>query len=243
MSSLVIKAIKTLPKITIKKPQITIKDLVTTKPPSQVSGTEILASNNRAMLGRNVQTSPSFNIKRGYSNPYCEKYFDLCNSSNFTIEEAKLLTKTFHYDTGLILHCPGNDVRDFHKALSSISDAVKSQTFPKEIKHVMIGHGSGRAETEWITAGRGKPINILEYINSNKDIKAGDMVLVTCCETGGILNPLRPGKGLPVDLSLTTLIPDSIGGPAKIVIAGQNKVGGHFTIPVSGNPATGLKLY
>ena len=44
MSSLVIKAIKTLPKITIKKPQITIKDLVTTKTPSQVSGTEILAS-------------------------------------------------------------------------------------------------------------------------------------------------------------------------------------------------------
>lgn len=46
-----------------------------------------------------------------------------------------------------------------------------------------------------------------------------------------------------MDLSLTTLIPDSIGGPAKIVIAGQNKVGGHFTLPVSGNPATGLKLY
>ena len=241
MSSLVIKAIKTLPKITIKKPQITIKDLVTTKPPSQVSGTEILASNNRAMLGRNVQTTTIRGVSS--TNPYFREYSRLCNSGNFTIEEAKLLAKTFHDDTGLILHCPGNDVRNFNIALSSISDAVKSQTFPKEIKHVMIGHGSGRAETEWITAGRGKPINILEYINSNKDIKAGDMVLVTCCETGGILNPLRPGKGLPVDLSLTTLIPDSIGGPAKIVIAGQNKVGGHFTLPVSGNPATGLKLY
>ena len=185
--------------------------MVTTKPPSQVSGTEILASNNRAMLGRNVQTTTI----RGFrsTNPYSRECSRLCNNGNFNI------------------------------ALSAISDAAKSQTFPKEIKHVMIGHGSGRAETEWITAGRGKPINILEYINSNKDIKAGDMVLVTCCETGGILNPLRPGKGLPVDLSLTTLIPDSIGGPAKIVIAGQNKVGGHFTLPVSGNPATGLKLY
>lgn len=143
--------------------------MVTTKPPSQVSGTEILASNNRAMLGRNVQTT---NI-RGVSstNPYSRECSRLCNNGNFNI------------------------------ALSSIADAVKSQTFPKEIKHVMIGHGSGRAETEWITAGRGKPINILEYINSNKDIKAVDMVLVTCCVTGGILNPLRPGKGLPVDLS------------------------------------------
>lgn len=78
-----------------------------------------------------------------------------------------------------------------------------------------------------VTAGRGKPINILEYINSNKDIKAGDMVLVTCCETGGYKS-VKTGKRFTVDLSLTTLIPDSIGGPAKIVIAGQNKVGGHL---------------
>ena len=134
--------------------------MVTTKPPSQVSGTEILASNNRAMLGRNVQTTTIRGVSS--TNPYFREYSRLCNSGNFTIEEAKLLAKTFHDDTGLILHCPGNDVRNFNIALSSIADAVKSQTFPKQIKHVMIGHGSGRAETEWITAGRGKPINILE---------------------------------------------------------------------------------
>ena len=98
MSSLVIKAIKTLPKITIKKPQITIKDLVRTKPPSQVSGTEILASNNRAMLGRNVQTTTIRGVSS--TNPYFREYSRLCNSGNFTIEEAKLLAKTFRDDTG-----------------------------------------------------------------------------------------------------------------------------------------------
>lgn len=109
MSSIVIKAIKTLPKITIKKPQAGIDDVckavtntakpakpqitINTTPTSQVSGTDILASNNRAMPGRNVQT---LNI-RGVSsaNPYCLEYSRLCNSSNFTIEEAQLLAKTF----------------------------------------------------------------------------------------------------------------------------------------------------
>lgn len=258
MSSFVIRGVKALPKITIKPPKIKIKSQTaidevcgavtkTTKPKvtikatsssvnttNRASGVDILAEQNRAMLGRNNQTQ--LNI-RGISNPnpHYNDYIQLCNSANFTVQEAELLVQKFKELTGLNLYCSGN-VRGFEQTLSIITDEVKAGRFPKEkIKHILIGHGTGNIENKtWCTADG----PILKYINSHPKMEKGDLVLVACCETNGKRVLGKPAKGHQVELSLCDSTINREGrGPAKIIRVGEEDICGQYSI------SKGFELY
>ena len=126
--------------------------------------------------------------------------------------------------------------RDFNKTLSAIADEVKNGKFPKEIKHIMIGHGSGNVATKnWVTSEG----SVLKYINTNNNMEKGDLVLVACCEDGlGAWSPDFPGRGLPVELVPCDRFKNDAGrGPAKIVRRGEEIICGDYSL------TNGLKIY
>lgn len=242
----------TKPQITIKeKPEVTIKS-VTPASSRQVSGADILAEQNRTMLVNHRNTSSQVNnvgvnpvsnpervnIKGVSAQPeFTRKFAELCNKNHgvITPEDIVELQKVFKAETELTLHCFGN-VRDFNKTLSAIADEVKKGNFPKEIKHIMIGHGSGNVATKnWVTSEG----SVLKYINTNNKMEKGDLVLVVCCEDGlGAWNRDFPGRGLPVELVPCGRFKNDAGrGPAKIVRRGEEIICGDYSL------TDGLKLY
>lgn len=131
----------------------------------------------------------------------------------------------FKKATGAELHVPDTMASDlFGEACITLERAAKDGNFPKDIKHVLVGHGYGSSvDGTWSIIGRGG--NVFKYINSNSSIKPGERVLVLCCESGTKV-PGRNAVGDKVILSLTDGLP-----PGKIVIAGQNKVAGQLYYP------------
>ena len=251
-----------VPKITIKPkevPKITIKPhepvqssstmKITRKDTAQVSGADILAEQNKAMI--NTRTASGFTIKSNSGitreTALDAEYNRLATGINGTntLDNVNRLKSLFEQDTGLILHCPANRTNLFGMALSAISKDVKQGIFPKDIKHVLIGHGMGSSlpsktgiigwELEDRSFAGGKPVNIFEYINKN--IPKGEKVLVCSCEEGATIAN-RAGIGRHVELSLS--VPTE---PAKIVRAGENKIIGHYTSYDSKFPETGVVYY
>ncbi len=245
------------------KPLIDIKSVskpnnkVTIKTPTQQTfekgvGTDILAEQNRTMLVNHRNATSQVNSARANpaSNPksisikgataqpeFTRKFAELCNKNHgeITPEDIAELQKVFRKETGLTLHCFGN-IRDFNKTLSAIADEVKNGKFPKEIKHIMIGHGSGNVATKnWVTSEG----SVLKYINTNKKMEKGDLVLVACCEDGlGTWSPDFPGRGLPVELVPCGRFKNDAGrGPAKIVRRGEEIICGDYSL------TDGLKIY
>ena len=200
-------------------------------PEKEISGYDILAEQNKATL---------LNFRPKHcKNPHLVRCERLLNEGSMTIEKAEELSKEFFNDTGLILHCPSNSNSGaFNQTLASISEAIHNGTFPKEIKHVVIGHGVGNSliKNSWQMSGTslkdGKPIYIFDFLRNT--IKNGEDVLVCCCETAQRSVAGKPGIGHRVDLSLTNIgcYTSGIGftGPAKIVKAGEDKISGHYTI-------------
>lgn len=155
-------------------------------------------------------------------NPYKGHTYNLYNR---TPSELKTECDVFKKATGAELHVPDTMASDlFGEACITLERAAKDGNFPKDIKHVLVGHGYGSSvDGTWSIIGRGG--NVFKYINSNSSIKPGERVLVLCCESGTKV-PGRNAVGDKVILSLT----DGLH-PGKIVIAGQNKVAGQLYYP------------
>lgn len=256
INPITIKAVKAMPKINIKgavddiaeavtsatkstgKPSIDIKSVskpnkITIKTPAQQTfeegvGANILAEQNRAMVTRPIRINSRGG---GYISPYANDYNRLCNSGNWayqmTPEKAAELQQKFFNETGLILHIPSSSTGRFDIALNSICSEVNKGTFPKDIKHVLIGHGSGSSQAKtWFLEGQGlrdgKTVEIFPYINAN--IPKGEKVLVTSCESpcGKVFG--KPGIGDEVQLSLAC-----IESPGKVVRSGTDRIIGHYT--------------
>ena len=240
----------TKPQITIKKkPEVTIKS-VTPANSGQVSGAEILAmqnkatqvnSNNTTRRADDIRTSIpkqngqlSIKSKELPESDKCFKtFYDLCERNNGEIipEDIVKLQEEFFKETGLMLHCSGN-VREFNIMLGTIVDEIRAKRFPKEIKHIMIGHGFGNVHTKtWATADG----PIFKFISKNNKIKEGDLILVGCCEERGPRILGKPAYGREVELDLDVVHTNR--GPGKIVRAGEEDLCGHYSL------ADGLKLY
>lgn len=261
------KAQAVKPKITIKSkeaPKITIKTeepvqsatamKITKKDVTHVSGADILAEQNKAMIGQSIRTSNRVTIKgiSGVNPLYCE--FDrLMTNGPLNLEKAQEIERLFFENTGIKLYCPSNDVSGaFSQSLKNIVEAVNNGTFPKEIKHILIGHGVGSSLTSrgWCMSGTsvkdGKIIEIYDYINKLK-LPKNEPVLVLCCEDGITSVPNKPGIGMEVDLSLANLGGfdrhfKKLMGPGKIVRSGENRICGHFTL-LNKNQGGGLVFY
>jgi hypothetical protein len=253
---MLIKSVKAMPKINIKRAADDIVeavssatkstskspiDIKTVSKPNKVTiktsaqqtfeegvGANILAEQNRAMVTRPIRIGSR---SGGYISPYADDYNRLCNSGRWahqmTPEKAAELQQKFFDETGLILHIPSSSTGNFNTALNAICTEVNKGTFPKDIKHVIIGHGSGSSQAKtWFLEGQGlkdgKTVEIFPYINAN--IPKGEKVLVTSCESPCGIIPGKPGIGGEVQLNLAC-----IDSPGKIVRSGNDKIIGHYT--------------
>lgn len=229
-------SIKIVPKAKAPKPKITIKPSVAQTTFEEGVGANIVAEQNRAMINarQQVQNPRATNTMRigrrtsqGFTSPHSSDYQRLC-SPHMTLAEAEELSRLFYEDTGLILHCPTGRTHLFSIALDSIYSAVKQGTFPKDIKHVLIGHGMGSSKAKtWAMEGlslkNGEIVEVFPYIN--KTIPKGEKVLVCSCESRGLGQIAgKPGIGDEVELSL-----DVEGNPGKVVRSGIDRIIGHYT--------------
>ena len=234
-----------VPKITIKPkeaPRITIKPhepvqssstmKITIKDTAQVSGTDILAEQNRAMI--NTRTASGLIIKG--TGTTTNKYHNLLE--HCTPSKAREAERLFHQETGLTLHCPTtweltynkhSGMGGFDNGLENLAEWSK-QGLLKEfeehgIKHILIGHGTGSSVNgTWRFAETNELIS--NYIRRTPSIKKGDRILVMCCEQAPETCINGRCIGLEVDTSL--FYPSN---PAKIVEAGREGVIGHFFNP------------
>lgn len=190
---------------------------------------------NRIEVPEQVQSTTSpITIRRrnsGYISPYHSDYERLCNTgiagSEMTPEKATELQQKFFEETGLMLHVPASSTRKFSIALDTICSAVHEGTFPKDIKHVLIGHGYGSSTAKtWALEGKGlkdgKLVEVFPYINAN--IPKGEKVLVTSCESHCGQIASKPGIGNEVQLSL-----EDLSAPGKVVRSGIDRIIGHYT--------------
>lgn len=155
--------------------------------------------------------------------------------------------RKFFEATKLQLHCPTTmDLSAFTGGLQNLENAIKGigkincntpqdavkMILPKDVKHVLIGHGVGSAATNnWCFYENG--INVFEYINKLK-LPKGEKFIVMTCETG-TQNATKRAIGGEV----STLLTDT-KNPAKIVEVGRNEIIGEFVLPPFGS---GVRYY
>ncbi len=141
----------------------------------------------------------------------------------YTLNPAQLQSECQYFQriTDAKLHVPSTQATygGFADACSLLERCAREGNFPKDIKHVIVGHGTGSSiNGDWqIINGGGYVFN---YINRN--IPRGEKVLVLCCE--GKLSPRlrgRCGVGDEVVLGLHDRF-----HPAKIVESGKNEIVG-----------------
>jgi hypothetical protein len=178
--------------------------------------------NTSATNTRNTApTGHSFHLGKA-QNPQKIYHYNLYNR---TAEDLKHECDMFKQMTGAELHVPDTMASEnFGVACQTLERCAKDGNFPSDIKHVLVGHGYGSSvRGDWSMIGRGG--NVFNYINHNPNIKNGDKVLVLCCESGEKVSGKR-AIGDIVDLSLI----DS-SHPAKVVVAGENRIAGELYIP------------
>ena len=228
------KKMKITPKPPVKSMKITPKPIetgTTIQTRHQTfeagAGQDIVAQQNKVMLNRRTHPITRNPIP---PNPRWLEYDRLCNIGEFTAQKAEELKRLFFEKTGLTLHCPSSRVKNFNVVLTEIELAIERGQFPKDIKHVLIGHGYGSSQYKtWALAGLGlknkETVEIFPYINNNESIKYGEKVLVCSCESKLETKiPGKPGIGDEVELCLADK-----EQPAKIVRKGVDEIIGHYT--------------
>lgn len=132
------------------------------------------------------------------------------------IQNIERICNDFYRDTGIRLYSPARDNLDaFNDTLMRVHTLQQNGIFPANIKHLLIGHGTGSSlDNTWRIQENGT--NIFDYIKRN--IPQGDKVLVTCCEEGRSVTG-KPEIGNHVCLTLTD--PNK---PGKIVESGKNEI-------------------
>ncbi len=184
-------------------------------------GQQIIADQNRAMINK---SSWSFGKKE--LKPENQMHY-LTLLKNPTLAQQR-----FKSETGANLHIGNNfslvgNSFGFDEGLQYLENWYKQGLIPNDIKHVLIGHGTGSAEKgSWAFWNGNKAIgNVFDYINTH--IPKGEKVLVMTCE-GGTNTLAKPGIGTTVATNLLYA-----SNPAKIVKSGDNKIIGHFFNPTA----------
>lgn len=184
---------------------------------------QLVGKSRNNLTPNNINNSGSARIRFGERrNTHNIHNYDLYNR---TPDELANECRIFKDRTGAMLHVPDTMASDlFGMSCSTLEWAAKEGNFPKDIKHVLVGHGYGSSvRGDWSIIGRGG--NIYSYINNNPSIKPGEKILVLCCENGEKI-PGRRAVGDKVILSFT-----DCNHPAKIVVKGENKIAGEFYFP------------
>lgn len=144
----------------------------------------------------------------------------------YTLNTSKLQRECEYFEqiTGAKLHVPSAQAVDykFANACTLLENMAREGNFPKDIKHVLIGHGMGSSVNgDWQIINGGGYVH--NYINRN--IQKGEKVLVLSCENGSKVSG-KYGIGDEVELSLMNM-----NKPAKIVESGKNEIIGDLYFP------------
>ena len=135
--------------------------------------------------------------------------------------DLKLASRLFEEQTGIQLHSPTQwHLEPFKSAIFSVVDLKEKGLLPPEIKHFLIGHGTGSSTNgTWIFSANGE--NVFNYINKN--VPRGEIALVSTCEDAHRAITGKPGIGFEVFTHL-----GDPTRPGKIVRSGTNEIIGHF---------------
>lgn len=124
----------------------------------------------------------------------------------------------------LELHIPDNwDLSGMTYITDVIEAGIKNGTIPKDIEHVVMGHGVGLSkEGTWVFAKSGQ--SVPNWISEN--IKPGKKCIVAVCEFGNApINKDQPAIGSMVSNLFT-----NPSQPAKIMQSGNNNIIGHYLL-------------
>lgn len=155
----------------------------------------------------------------------CFKSTSRFDSSNESSANITRICSEFKQATGITLHCPTQwNLAPLDEALMTVANLKQAGTFPPDIKHLIIGHGTGSSLNDtWRFCDTGE--NIFNFIN--RTIPKGEKVLLGVCEEGATVIG-KPGIGKHV---VNSFVDASM--PGKIVESGKNKIIGHFLTDVN----------
>ena len=139
-------------------------------------------------------------------------------------ESLKLVQQSFYQKTGAQLHLDPSRIglRAMANGLTRLEEWYKLGKMPSDLKHVVIGHGTGYSiDNSWMMKYSNK--NTFHFIN--EVVPQGEKCIALICEDAppGSWRAETPGIGRPVYSNL-----DMPYYPGKIVISGQNKIVGHI---------------
>ena len=183
-------------------------------------GQQIVADRNRAMINKS-----SYSFGKKELKPENQMHY-LTLLKNPTLAQQR-----FKNETGANLHI-GNEfslVGSFDEGLQYIENWYKQGLMPNDIKHVLIGHGTGSAERgSWAFWNGNEAIgNVFDYINTH--IPKGEKVLVNCCEvTPKQYRHLIPKDKPAIGNTTHTEATSTYYHPLKIVQSGRNEIIGGY---------------
>lgn len=152
--------------------------------------------------------------------------------SNPTKESVQEVCDTFTKETGvkLIMTDP-TEAYCFSSFAHVLLRDIKNGRFPKDIKYVIFGHGSGTSlvksgQDAWHVAGNPK-VKIFDFIEEK--VPKGDKVLVNCCESTPkqykhLIPKDKPAIGYPTCADASS----SYYHPLKIVESGRRQIIGGY---------------
>lgn len=220
------------PKITFGQP---IKPKIQATEVKQVShnadGLNILAEQNRAFVVNGKKSSFSFGTLQGTTQlqALTKRINPIGKTPQKLIDD---IAKVFQDTTGIKLHCPTNaNLSEFGDTINEVEQLFLKGLMPKDIKHLVIGHGGGSSingSWNFIYSGS-KNDKVFSYINSN--IPKGELALVATCEENFIpalrSEALASGYNAIGDTCITSLIETT--HPGKIVESGKNVIIGSLS--------------
>ena len=152
--------------------------------------------------------------------------------SNPTKEAAQEACELFSKETGIQLFVTSPvDSYCFAEFANILLRDIKKGRFPKDIKHVIFGHGSGTSLVKsgkdvWHVAADPK-VGIFDFIEQH--VPKGNNVLVNCCEeTPKSLRHLIPKDKPAIGRATYTDATSSYYHPLKIVESGKRQIVGAY---------------
>lgn len=138
----------------------------------------------------------------------------LTNKENLKSQDLRKIEEIFKQHTGINLYCPESyNFKDFEGFFEPMIKYNMYNRLNPEIKHIVIGHGTGSAaEQNWRFESNKK--DVFDFIESR--IPKGEKVLLVTCESS---KATKPGIGGPVNISL-----HAKNRPGKIVESGIRNV-------------------
>ena len=140
---------------------------------------------------------------------------------------AKTACEIFEHETGIKMYMTNPEgAQSFSTNANILIRWIKEGKFPKQIKHIVIGHGAGTTVDDTWHVAFEPNVKIDDFIAQR--IPKGEMVLVNCCEgTPKSLRHLIP-KDKPAIGKSASEFDSTYTYPAKVVISGQKGIVGGY---------------